>query len=413
MCFESRLPAQTESAFKAPDWPQFRGPDGQGHASVKSLPLLWSDDSDNIQWKVSIEGLGWSSPVIAGGRVWLTTATQSGTSLRALCLDANTGRKIHDVEVFQLEKKGHIHKKNSHASPTPILDGTRVYVHFGASGTACLSDQGEVLWRRTLEHSDVHGPGGSPALVGDSLVINCDGFKAPFVVALSCKTGKPRWKIPRQGHDGTDIGASFCTPLMIEMNGKQQVVSPGANLVASYDPGTGRSLWHVRYIGYSVAPRPVFGHGLVFISTSFNRPVLLAIRPDGEGDVTDSHVAWRMEQGVPHTPSPLLVGDELYLVSDKGIASCLDAKTGDRHWRERLGGNFSGSPLHAAGRIYFLDEDGVTTVIQPGKTFQKLAKNEIEGRTLASLAAIEGALFLRTDTHLFRIATSKNGRDGV
>jgi len=395
------------ATITAQDWPQFRGPDGQGHTSVKNLPLAWNDDSDNIEWKVPIEGLGWSSPVIADNRVWLTTASEDGTSLRALCLDAGTGKKIHDVEIFQREKGGKIHKKNSHASPTPILDGERVYLHFGTYGTACLSDEGKVLWRRTLKYSHVHGPGGSPALVGDSLIISCDGAKDPFVVALNCKTGKPRWKTPREDH-GDRRKFAFSTPLAIELKGEQQVVSPGAGGVSSYHLGTGRSLWHVRYPGgYSVVPRPVFGHGLVFVSSSFDKATLLAIRPDGKGDITDSHVVWRMKQNAPHSPTPQLVGDELYVIADNGILSCLDAKTGKRHWRERLGGDFSASPLHAAGRIYFLDEDGVTTVIKPGKTFTALAKNEVEGRTLASLAAVEGALFLRTDTHLFRIAASE------
>ena len=388
---------------RAQDWPQFRGPEGQGHSSVAKLPLKWSDTSKNITWKTPIDGLGWSSPAIADGKIWLTTATDSGRSLRAVCLDAKSGRQVVNVEVIRRPAAGRIHRKNSHASPTPILDGDRVYVHFGTYGTACLTTAGKRVWRQELRYSHVHGPGGSPALHEDLLIINCDGGNVQFVTALDRRNGRLRWKTPRLKASYQKKFA-FSTPLVIDVNGRKQVVSPGANRVASYDPANGRLIWHVTYEGgYSVIPRPVFGHGLVFIGTGFDRPTLIAVRVDGRGDVTDSHVAWRLTRNAPHSPSPLLVGDEIYIVSDRGVATCLDARTGKEHWQERLGGNFSASPLYAAGRIYFQDEDGATTIIKPGKTFDVLAKNEVTGRTFASLAPIEGALFLRTDKHLLRI----------
>lgn len=387
----------------AQDWPQFRGPGGQGHADVKNAPLKWSDSSANVKWRAPIDGLGWSSPVVAGGRIWLTTATEGGLSLRAVCLDAATGKVLHNVEVIRRATPGQIHRKNSHASPTPILDGDRLYVHFGTYGTACLSNEGKVLWRQEMAYSHVHGPGGSPALVGDVLVFSCDGSNEQFVVALDRATGKPRWKTPR-APSAIQKKFAFCTPLAIEVSGAPQVVLPAAGSVTSYDPKTGRALWQCAYgEGYSVVPRPVFGHGLVFVGTGFDKPTLIAVRTDGKGDVTGSHVAWRLEKGAPLNPSPILVGDELYLVADNGIATCLDAKTGKVHWQERLGGAFSASPVLAAGRLYFLDEAGVTTVIAPGKTFSRLERNEVKGRTQASPALIEGALFLRTDTQLLRI----------
>ena len=390
-------------ALQAQGWPQFRGPDGQGHSSVKKLPLKWADDSENVTWKTPIAGLGWSSPVISGGRIWLTTATGGGTSLRAVCLDAATGRGIHDVEVFRRDAPGRIHKKNSHASPTPILDGDRIYVHFGTYGTACLSAGGRILWKQTLEYRHVHGPGGSPALHGDSLIISCDGGKKQFVVALDRRTGRVRWKTDRKKNDYFKKFA-FSTPLVIEVDGAPQAVSAGASGVTAYDPATGRPIWHVKYIGgYSVVTRPVSGHGLVFVGTGFDSPTVLAIRTGGKDDVTDSHIAWRLTRNAPLNPSPLLIGDELYVVNDRGIATCLDARTGTVHWRERMGGNFSASPLHAAGRIYFLDESGKATVVKPGKKFDRLAVNQVKGRTFASPAPIEGALFLRTETHLLRI----------
>jgi len=393
-------------ALLAQDWPQFRGPDGQGHSDVKSLPLAWSDTSPNIKWRTSIEGLGWSSPVIGGGKIWLTSAA-GGTSLRAVCLDAETGKQLHSVELFKLPSPPGIHKKNSHASPTPILDGDRVFVHFGPYGTACLSGEGKVVWKQELKYSPVHGPGGSPALVGELLILSCDGSDSQQVIALDRKTGAIRWKTPREPLPIAKKFA-FCTPLAIDVAGKTQVVLPTAGAVTSYDPATGRAIWTARYgDGYSIVPRPVYGHGLVFVGTGFDRPTLIAVRPDGKGDVTDTHVAWKLDKGAPLNPSPLLVGDELYLVSDQGIGTCLDAKTGKVHWQERLGGNYSASPLHAAGRIYFLDENGATTVVKPGKAFEKLGRNEIKGRTFASPVPIEGALFLRTDTQLLRIEAEK------
>lgn len=391
----------------AQDWPQFRGPGGQGHAAVTSLPLEWSDDSANVAWKSPVDGLGWSSPVVSGTRVWMTTATDEGRSLRAVCLDLETGRGLLDVEVFRRAEPGRRHKKNSHASPTPVLDGDRVYVHFGPYGTACLSAEGGILWKRTIPYQPVHGNGGSPALDGGRLFISCDGGDTQFVAALDAKTGRTVWKTPRVPNSYFKKFA-FSTPLVIETGGSRRVVSAGAGGVSAHAPDTGRIVWHAAYVGgYSVVPRPVHGHGMIYLSTGYDTPEILAIRTGGKGDVTKTHIAWRLTANAPRNASPLLVGDELYVVSDRGIATCLDARTGKQHWRERLGGNFSASPLHAAGRIYFLDEAGTTTVIEPGTTFKQLARNTVRGRTLASPAPVEGALLLRTDTHLLRINSAK------
>ncbi len=382
----------------AADWPQFRGATGQGHAEGANLPLTWSE-TENIAWKVPIEGLGWSSPVIADGQLWLTTAVDDGKSLRAICLDPESGQSIHNVEVFQLEDPGAIHRKNSHASPTPLIEAGRVYVHFGAHGTACLSTEGKVVWKtQELKYAHRHGPAGSPVLYEDLLILSCDGTDVAFVVALDKHTGEIRWKTPRDGP------MAYSTPLVIRAGGRDQLVSTGGDQVVSYEPLTGKEIWRSRYDGFSGVPRPVFGHGLVFICSGYNTPQLFAIRPDGTGDVTDTHVAWSIKaEGAPLNPSPLLLGDELYLVNDNGIATCLDALTGKRRWQNRLGGNYSASPLSADGRIYFLDENGKTTVISPGREFRVLATNHLDGRTLASLAVWKQSLYLRTDTHLYRI----------
>jgi outer membrane protein assembly factor BamB len=374
-----------------------------------ALPLHWGPDK-NVVWKKAIPGRGWSSPVVVEGRVYLTTSvrvadsTTDDLSLRALCLDSRSGKILWDNEVFRQPGKraARIHSKNSHASPTPLVHGSRLFVHFGHQGTACLDLQGKVLWRNTtLKYSPVHGSGGSPVLVGDALIFSCDGARDPFVVALDQANGKVLWKTPRSVDAFKKF--SFCTPLVISVKGQQQVISPGSNMVGAYDPRTGREIWQVRYEGYSVVPRPVFGHGLLFLLSGFDSPVLLAVRPDGQGDVTKTHIAWTSRKAAPLTPSPLLVGEELYTVSDRGIASCLDAKTGKVHWQQRLGGNYSASPLHAAGKVYFLSEEGTGVVVQAAREFKVLAKNALGQRTLASCAAVKGALFIRTEKHLFRI----------
>ncbi len=384
------------------DYTEFRGSGGQGHANVKTAPLNWAEDAKNIKWKTPIDGLGWSSPVVQGNDIWLTTATDEGRSLRLVCIDAVGGKVKQNIELFKLEKAGRIHKKNSHASPTPIVKGDRVFAHFGSYGTACVSTAGEIIWKHTFEYRPVHGPGGSPVLFEDLLIVNCDGGDVQFVAALDQKNGDVRWKTKRPANKGKKF--AFSTPLVIEVDGQPQVVSPGAGGVSSYNPRTGEEIWRFDYPGgYSVTPRPVHENGMVYVSSSFDRPSLYAIRTGGKGNVTDSHEAWRASKAAPHSPSPLLLEGRLYMVSDRGIATCADAKSGEVLWQERLRGNFSASPVHAAGRIYFLNETGEMTVISASKAFEKLATNTLPGGTLASPAFIEGTMFLRTSTHLYRI----------
>ncbi len=294
------------------------------------------------------------------------------------------------------------HAKNSHASPTPLVYDGRVYVHFGHSGTACLDTEGKILWKNdSLRYSPVHGNGGSPILVDDRLIFSCDGSSNPFIVALNKDTGKLVWKTPRSVTASKKF--SFHTPLLITVAGKKQVISTGSEAVCAYDPASGKEIWKVRHSGYSVIPRPVYGHGLVYICTGYNTPSLLAIKPDGKGDVTATHVAWTVKRNVPHTASLLLQGDELYMVSDSGTVSCLDAKTGEVVWSERFAGsNYSASPLLIDGKIYLQSEAGVGTVLKAGRKFEQLARNPLKERSLASFAVVDGALFIRTEEHLYR-----------
>jgi outer membrane protein assembly factor BamB len=393
------LTALLLAVWLAQDWPQFRGPTGQGHSEERGLPLRWSE-TERITWKVAIPGRGWSSPAIQGDRVWLTTATDQGRSLRAIGLDRETGRIVHDVEVFRVRDPGVISPKNSHASPTPVIEGDRIYLHFGAYGTAAIDAAGKVVWKTELQYSHgQHGPGGSPVLYEDLLIVSCDGEDVQFVVALDKRTGKVRWKKVRDGFQ------AYSTPLVLQLQSGDQVVSPGAHRAIAYEPRTGKEIWSVKYgDGFSNVPRPVYRDGLVFICTGFQQPSLLAVRVDGRKDVTKTHVIWSLNRGVPLTPSPLIVDTQLYLVSDNGIASSVDAATGKEHWRVRLGGTHSASPIYADGRIYFLSEEGESVVIAPGTEFRPLARNQLDGPMLASMAVSMGSLFIRSQTHLYRIA---------
>ncbi len=397
----SLLGCASAYATRAEDWPQFRGPSGQGVSSAAGLPLEWSE-TRNIRWKSAIPGSGWSSPSIAGNRIWLTTSTGDGASLRLLALDATTGKITLDVEVFRIRDKGPgINAKNSFASPTAIVRGDRIWVHFGFYGTACLNTNGEILWKQTLKYEPQHGPGGSPALFDDLLIISCDGFDAQYVVALDAATGKIRWKTPRSKGN-----QAYTTPLVIDAAGQPQVISPGAHCAYAYEPRSGKEIWRIEYgDGFSNVPRAVYAHGLVYICSGFFQPVLFAVRPDGRGNVTKSHVAWTYPRSIPLTPSPVVAGEELYMVSDNGIATCLNAKSGELHWQRRIGGNHSASPVFASGRIYFLSEEGESVVIAPWKAeYRQLARNTVEERTLASLAIWDGSIFLRGDHSLYRIA---------
>lgn len=392
----------------AEDWFQFRGPEGQGHSSAVGLPTHWTA-TENVRWRTPIAGKGWSSPVAYGGQIFLTNAVPEGDthSLHALCVEASTGKIAWDVTVFDRLVPAvarQIHAKNSHASPTPITDGQHLFVHFGAHGTACLTTEGRIVWKtRAIEYQPQHGSGGSPVLVDGLLVFNCDGSDVQFVVALDAETGKLRWRKERPPVDEIKR-FSFGTPLVIEVNGQKQIVSPAAHVVVAYEPTTGAEIWNVRYHGYSIAPRPVYDGGLVYLSTSFDRSVLLGIRPDGKGDVTDSHVAWKQTRSIPYTPSPLLVGTNLFLINDAGIASCLDATTGEPRWTHRVGGKFSASPLLVDGKIYIESEAGETVVFRADpKRYVEVARNDLNEHSLATPGVIDHALLIRTAAALYRI----------
>jgi len=401
------LSAAAAVTLRAEDWPEFRGPTGQGHSTERNIPFEWSE-SRNVLWKTPVPGIGWSSPAVANGRVWLTTAVKdrNGGSLRAIAYDIATGREAINTEVFHVRSVDPLNPKNSLADPTPILDGDRVYVHFGADGTAALTTSGDVIWKTHFDYESQHGDGGSPALYGDLLIINCDGDDVAYVVAVEKATGKVRWKTGRR----RPYAQAYSTPLVVRIGNRDELISVGAYRTTAYDPMTGQEIWRVSYPvsfpdGFSNVMRPVYGAGLLFISGGFNIPSFLAVRPDGAGDVTKTHVAWTLARGAPLTPSPLVIDDDLYIVNDTGIAVCLDARTGQMYWQHRLNGTYSASPVFADGRIYFLSEEGLATVIAPGHQFRELATNSLSGDTLASIAVSSGSIFIRSASHLYRIGS--------
>jgi outer membrane protein assembly factor BamB len=401
----------------AQDWTEFRGSDKQGHSTATGLPVEWNPNLNrNIVWKSSLPGVGWSSPVVVGARIYLTSAVPVGgdekpvidRSLRALCVSATDGKTLWDKEVFPQSAASapNIHRKNSHASPTPVYENGRLYVHFGHQGSACLNAaDGSTVWStREFAYKPVHGNGGSPVLEGDLFIYNADADSDPAVIALDKNTGKLRWKFNRVSDARKKF--SFCTPLVIDVNGRRQLITPGSGVVNALDPVTGTEIWKARYDqGYSVVPRPVFSHGMIFISTGYDKPVVLAIRADGSGDVTDTHIAWKLDKFAPHNPSMVVVGDELYLVADNGVLSCVDAQTGATHYQERCTGPISASILHADGRLYLQDEKGLGVVVKPGKTFQVLAKNDLAERSLASYAVVGDDILIRTEKSLWRVGS--------
>jgi outer membrane protein assembly factor BamB len=398
------------SLLTAADWPEFRGSNAQGQSEATNLPLTWSPTA-GIAWKAPLSGIGWSSPVVIGDRIFLTSALPVGgvedpkanRSLHALALDAATGKPVWDVEVFTATSP-RMHRKNSHASPTPVFENGRLYVHFGHLGTACLdAATGKPVWAtQEYAYSPVHGAGSSPVLFEDMLIFSADAETEPKVIAIDKATGKQRWAFARQSDAKKKF--SFCTPLIIDVNGQKQLISPGSGEVNALNPKTGEEIWRCYYDqGYSVVPRPVYAHGMVFVSSSYDKPVLLAIKVDGKGDVTGTHVAWTIDKAVPHNPSMAVIGDELYFVADNGILTCADAKTGQIHYSERCTGPISASLMVADGKLYLQDEKGLGVVVKPGKTFQILAQNNLDERSLASYAVIGSDLLIRTEGNLYRI----------
>ncbi len=334
-------------------------------------------------------------------------AVASQITLRAVCVDRDSGELLHDIELGTVENPEPIHSLNSYASPTPVIEAGRCYCHFGAFGTWCVDTRsGAVIWDRVLAIQHNVGPGSSPVIAGDRLVLVCDGADQQYIAALDKHDGRTVWRTPRPPiriEDG-DLRKAYCTPLLVSVGDQSLLVIPGAQWVIAYDPRSGEEIWRVDHgDGFSNVPRPVFADGRVFICTGFTSPQLWAIRVDGRGDVTETHVDWKQTKQIPTKPSPVLVDGLLYVIHDRGVATCFDAASGETIRRKRVGGNYSASALHVSGRIYVFSHEGETTVFETGREYRPLATNKIDGQIMATPAVVGDALILRSDTHLYRL----------
>jgi outer membrane protein assembly factor BamB len=396
------------TAYAGDNWPQFRGPSGDGHSDAKGLPLTWSE-TEHVRWKTPIHDKAWSSPVVWGKQIWLTTALADGKANYAVCVDLDNGKILHDIKLWEIESPQFCIPYNSYASCTPVIEEGRVYVHFGSQGTAALDTQtGSVIWaRRDLPCNHFRGPGSSPILVDNMLILTFDGFDYQYVTALDKTTGQTIWRTDRNIEYGTkdgDMKKGYSTPTVIEIGGQRQLISPSAGATMAFDPATGKELWRVRSGGMNAATKPLYGFGMVFCTTASGGIQLFATRPDGAGDITDTNIVWKQSKTIPTRSSPLLVGDHLFMVSDAGVASCVEAVTGQQVWSKRLPGKYSASLVLAEGRIYLCNEDGLCPVIEASPVeYRELAMNKLDDGFMASPAIVGKSLILRSKTHLYRI----------
>ncbi len=401
------------SSLAQANWPDWRGPTQQGHSNATGLPLHWSE-AQNVVWKTPIHDLGYSTPVVWGNQVWFTTATKKGKTLYAVCVDLDSGRIIHDIPVFHPAKPQRIHRLNSYATPSAVIEEGFVYVHYGSHGTACINTKtAKVVWQREDLHcKHLQGPVSSPILYEDLLVVPLEGTDVQFVVALDKKTGEQIWRYdrPRDLYEGIEPAyklKSYYTPIVVEVKGKPQLINSGAMLATGHEPRTGKEIWRVLYRDDNPVSRVVSGHGLMFINSGGEpgNSHLLAVRQGGVGDITDTHVAWKMDDNVASECAPVLVDELFYTLTDKGLLICKQATTGQTAWSEKLDGDFGASLLHADKRIYISNKEGKTTIIKPGRQFKVLAINKLDGFLGASPAVAGKSLLLRSKTHLYRIQT--------
>lgn len=424
-CFSFTTPLLLATAHAAGEWPQFRGPTGDGH-HPQPLPVRWSE-TENLRWHTPIPGKAWASPVIWGNQIWLANATEDGHTLSVICVDRDSGRIVRDQKLFAIEKPQFCHPFNSYASPTPVIEEGRLYVTFGSPGTACLDPAtGNVLWeRRDFVCNHYRAAGSSPILYQGLLILTFDGSDHQFVVAVDKQTGKTVWRTERsidfqdlnekgEPQEEGDLRKAFATPHVATFGGQDLLLSSGAKAHYAYEPLTGRELWRLEdRTAHSASARTAVGHGLIYLLAGWPNGQLLALQPGRPGEVVDANappspdrqlrVQWKVRRSVARKPSLLIVDDLVFMIDDGGIASCLEAKTGTEVWRERVGGNCSASPICAAGRIYFCNEEGKTTVVEASRQFRKLGENTLPGGYMASPAAAGRALFLRSKTHLARI----------
>ncbi|MCB1063886.1 MAG: PQQ-binding-like beta-propeller repeat protein [Verrucomicrobiae bacterium] len=396
----SLLLSSTLTIDAAENWPGWRGPRGDGSSEDRDLAVSWKVDEDTV-WKVPMPGIGHASPIIWEDRIFLVDAIETTAERVLLCLDRKTGKTLWQKTVLKAPFED-IHRLNSRASSTPLTDGERVYVSFldgDQMFVAAYDFEGNQLWeKRPGVFSSKHGYCSSPILWKDTVIINGDHDGDAYLVSLNRKTGEEVWKVDRPNKT-----RSYCTPIIREIDGRNQMILSGSLSVTSYDPDTGKQHWIIdgpteQYVA-SMVYNPE--DKLLFLTCGFPTKHLMAIRPDGQGNVTDTHVLWHEQVGASYVPSPIAIGPYFLVVADNGVASCFVAKTGERLWRERLPGNHSASIITANGLAYFLSDAGIMSVVKPGPTFDVVAQTELGEETYASPAVYDGQLYLRATGHLY------------
>jgi len=400
------------------NWTHFRGSNLNGIATVAKAPVLWND-STNIIWKTDIEGKGWSSPVVYGNQIWLTTATDNGKKMIGVCLDIVSGKKIYDITLFQPDTIQSKHSMNTYATPTCCIEEGFVYMHFGTYGTACVNtSNGEVVWKRTdLRCQHAQGPGSSPILYKNLLILDFDGTDVRYVVALDKKTGKTMWKVnrPEVLYSGMAPIAkkAYITPIIVNVKGKEQLISSASTACFAYEPETGKEIWRVVKGHETTVASPIEENGTIYYFTSWmakpeeeQHVELVAVNPEGIGDITKSNVLWEINTPKDQLSSAVIKDGKIYFVDTKNVMFCLDAKTGKEIYSEKLKQKYNSSPIYAAGNVYFTSVKGETMVIKAGDKLQVVAENKLTvGEVYATPAFVKNSILFRSDKSLYRIGT--------
>ena len=400
-------------------WPEFRGPNGNGIVvGERGLPTTWSEEK-NIAWKTKIDGKAWSSPVVWDDQIWITNSSVDGKLMEGICINKKDGKIKFRLSLFKNETVEPLgNNVNSYGSPSPVIEKDAVYIHFGSYGTTAIdTNSGKEIWKRTdLECRHFRGPGSSPIIFQDMLILTMDGVDFQYVIALDKKTGKTKWKTERSTKwddvepDGKirgdgDLRKAYTTPTFLKVSGKTIMISPGAKSCFAYNPINGKELWNITYSGYSNASRTVIYKDNAIINSGYGKPHLISVKidPSAAGDISGTHINWDIFKRVPKRSSPIIVGDQLYMTTDEGILTCLDAKTGESNWSDRMPGHYSASPIFADGKLYFFSEMGHCYVIAPGGDYNLISKNKLDSGFMASPAISGKAIYARSKTHLYRI----------
>ncbi len=403
------------SAQAQENWTHLRGSKLDGHSVSAKAPVKWSE-TENILWKTEIRGVAWSSPIVFGDQIWTSSATQNGEEMFAVCTDFNSGKILKEVMLFKPDSVQHIHPTNSYATSTPCIEEDYVYVHFGTYGTGCVDTRNfEIVWTRTdLNCDHMQGAASSPIIYKNLLILHIEGTDVQYLIALDKRTGKTVWKTerPQELYKVVEpvYRKAYCTPIVVEVNGKDQLVSNGAQLCIAYEPETGKEIWQVFYGDDSTVAMNLSYNGMVYINSGWMFPKggtfyvrMLAVDPTGTGDVTKTKVKWETGTDVPQISTPVIVDSLIYMVHERGDLTCLNARDGEVIWKTKLKDQFNASVLYASGNIYLFSVKGKTYVIKPGLSFQLVAENQLDGMVKATPAIVRDNIIIRTDKFLYRI----------